>query len=378
MTSKIACVVGARPNFMKMAPILEAFAACDPPIEFDLIHTGQHYDHRMSKVLFEDLGLPEPDLFLGVGSGSHAEQTAKILVAFEKYCLEERPSLVIVVGDVNSTLACSLTAAKLGIPVAHVEAGLRSRDRAMPEEINRIVTDSLSDLLFTTCREADQNLLQEGVNPEKIHFVGNPMIDSLRKHLSKAAPPLALKDHPQGERFGLVTLHRPSNVDDPGMLRRLLEVLRSVSRDLRLFFPIHPRTLGRFRDLGIDLPEEVPDEGVGVPDSGIRLTPPLGYLEFLYLLRESRVVFTDSGGIQEETTVLGVPCLTLRENTERPITIEQGTNHLVGTNPETILSTFHSVLDAPPVADSAPEKWEGGSALEIAAIVRTWLDKHKM
>ncbi|MCA9412931.1 MAG: UDP-N-acetylglucosamine 2-epimerase (non-hydrolyzing) [Candidatus Omnitrophica bacterium] len=373
MTHRIACVVGARPNFMKIAPLLEALREKDPSLLLDLIHTGQHYDDRLSKFLFRDLELPEPDLYLGVGSGSHAEQTAKVMVEFEKYCEEKRPDLVVVVGDVNSTLACSIVAAKLHIPVAHVEAGLRSRDRTMPEEINRIVTDSLSDVLLTTCREADQNLIAEGVSPKKIFFVGNIMIDSLKKHLPKATPPVVLESLGGGDRFGLITLHRPSNVDTPDRLKNLMEVLIEASKELPLIFPVHPRTQAKMRACGFRLPVDLEDQGTCLPETNLWLTPPLGYLEFLYLLEKSRVVFTDSGGIQEETTVLGVPCLTLRENTERPITIEQGTNHLVGVESDTILSTFQAVLQDEHPIPMTPEKWEGGAALEIADILVDWL-----
>ena len=379
MIPRIACVVGARPNFMKMAPLLEALRqAPSPHPDVDFIHTGQHYDERLSKLLFQDLELPEPDLYLGVGSGSHAAQTAKIMLEFEKYCTQKHPHLVVVVGDVNSTLACSIVAAKLRIPVAHVEAGLRSRDRSMPEEINRIVTDSLSDLLFTTCREADQNLLDEGVDRKKIFFVGNLMIDSLRKHLPRARPPRVLEHLDANEAFGLVTLHRPSNVDFPDRLRSLLETLTQAATDTPLVFPVHPRTREKMKECGYSLPPEIPVEGSPLRGTRVWLVPPLGYLEFLYLLKESCVVFTDSGGIQEETTVLGTPCLTLRENTERPITIAQGTNHLVGTDPETILSTFRSVLGEGRPSPTVPEKWEGGSAREIVSILLDWFRSHSM
>ncbi len=359
---------------MKMAPLLEALKEKDSSLLLDLIHTGQHYDDRLSKFLFRDLELPEPDLFLGVGSGSHAVQTAKIMVEFEKYCEEKHPDLVVVVGDVNSTLACSIVAAKLQIPIAHVEAGLRSRDRTMPEEINRIVTDSIADLLFTTSRDAGNNLLDEGISRDKIFFVGNLMIDSLKKHLPKATRPRILEGWKEGDIFGLVTLHRPSNVDNPEQLGPLMEVLTEVSKEVPLIFPVHPRTQSKMRTYGYRLSVDLPDKGEQLQESNLLLTPPLGYLEFLYLLQNSRVVFTDSGGIQEETTVLGIPCLTLRENTERPITIEQGTNHLVGTDSGMILSTFRAVLEDEHPTPATPEKWDGGTAQEIASVLMDWLE----
>jgi UDP-N-acetylglucosamine 2-epimerase (non-hydrolysing) len=370
---KIACVVGARPNFMKVAPLMEALGSYSAEVAVELVHTGQHYDERMSGLLFEQLEIPEPDVYLEVGSDTHARQTANVMVAFEDYCKGREPDVVVVVGDVNSTLACSLVAAKLSVPVVHVEAGLRSRDRAMPEEVNRIVTDVLSDLLFTTCREADRNLLEEGIPREKIHFVGNVMIDSLRKFLPKACPPAVLDRVKEGGGFGVVTLHRPSNVDDPETLRALVETLCGISTDLPLILPSHPRTSARLRDLGYDKATDLVDEGVRLGASDIWVTPPLGYLEFLYLLDRATVVFTDSGGIQEETTVLGTPCLTLRENTERPITIEEGTNVLAGQDPETIRASFENVLSTGSREPRIPEKWEGGSAVEIAGILVEWL-----
>jgi UDP-N-acetylglucosamine 2-epimerase (non-hydrolysing) len=370
---RIACVVGARPNFMKMAPLMEALEAYSAEVAVELIHTGQHYDERLSGLLFEQLEIPEPDFYLEVGSESHARQTAHVMVAFEDYCRKQRPDVVVVVGDVNSTLACSLVAAKIPIPVAHVEAGLRSRDRTMPEEINRIVTDVLSDLLFTTCREADRNLLEEGVPREKIHFVGNVMIDSLRKFLPKACPPAVLDRIGTDDGFGVITLHRPSNVDNPETLRTLLKTLGGISAALPLILPSHPRTSSRLMDLGYDEVANLVDEGVRLGTSGIWITPPLGYLEFLYLLDRATVVFTDSGGIQEETTVLGTPCLTLRENTERPITIEEGTNVLVGQDPVSIRTAFEKILATQDRSPRIPEKWEGGSAVEIAQILVKWL-----
>jgi UDP-N-acetylglucosamine 2-epimerase (non-hydrolysing) len=373
MKKKIACVVGARPNFMKMAPLIEALLPFSSQVSLQLIHTGQHYDDRLSGLLFRQLELPEPDLYLGVGSGSHAQQTARVMVAFEEYCLAEKPDLVLLVGDVNSTLACCLTAAKLLIPVAHVEAGLRSRDRTMPEEINRIVTDTLSDLLFTTCREADENLLQEGIPSEKVHFVGNVMIDSLNKFLPKAIPPKVLDKLGKEVRFGVLTLHRPSNVDDPEILRSLMDTFIKASEELPFVFPCHPRTTSRLRDLGLVETDSAAEEGIRIGESRIWLVPPLGYLEFIYLLDHAAVVLTDSGGIQEEVTVLGTPCLTLRENTERPITLDSGTNILVGRDPEVIRQAFDKVLSNGPCEPRIPEKWHGGSSTEIAGILVDWL-----
>jgi UDP-N-acetylglucosamine 2-epimerase (non-hydrolysing) len=352
---------------MKMAPLIEALKPYSDQVRVQLIHTGQHYDERLSGLLFEQLELPQPDLYLGIGSGTHAHQTAKVMVAFEDYCFRERPDLVLLVGDVNSTLACSLTAAKLLIPVAHVEAGLRSRDRTMPEEINRIVTDALSDLLFTTCREADENLVREGIPREQIHFVGNVMIDSLKRFLPKARPPRVLQAMGDTGGFGVVTLHRPSNVDEPEILDSLVRVFIELSHRLPLVFPCHPRTAARLTASGLIEDGEVTEDGKRIGES------PMGYLEFIYLLDQAGIVLTDSGGIQEEVTVLGTPCLTLRENTERPITIDQGTNILVGRDTETIRREFHRVLSNGPCEPHVPEKWDGGSSSEIARILVEWL-----
>jgi len=375
MRKKVACVVGARPNFMKIAPILEALEPYSEEIGCRLIHTGQHYDERLSSLLFRQLELPEPDMYLGVGSGTHARQTADVMVAFEDDCLREKPDATLVVGDVNSTVACGLVSAKLQIPVVHVEAGLRSRDRTMPEEINRIVTDALSDLLFTTCREADRNLLAEGVPAGKIHFVGNVMIDSLRKFLPKSRPPAVLERLPDRSRFGAITLHRPSNVDDPSILRNLLGAFADISERLPLVFSTHPRTVTRLKELGHDEVDVLAEEGTRLGDSHVWLTPPLGYLEFLYLLDHATVVLTDSGGIQEEATVLQTPCLTLRENTERPITLEQGTNILVGRDPKAILEKLEFILSNGFPEPKIPEKWDGNSSAEIAQILAEWLRK---
>jgi UDP-N-acetylglucosamine 2-epimerase (non-hydrolysing) len=362
MGTRIHCIVGARPNFVKIAPILRALARRAHFLP-RLIHTGQHYDVAMSRGFFEDLEIPEPDRHLEVGSGTHAAQTARIMERYEPVLLEERPDLVLVVGDVNSTLACSLVAVKLGVAVAHVEAGLRSFDRTMPEEINRILTDAIAEHLFITCRDAELNLRREGVAPARIHFVGNVMIDALLESL----PLAAARRTP--ERFGLAggsyavaTIHRPSNVDDAIGLERVIAVLRGVAAMLPVVFPVHPRTEARARDLGLaDALRSVP---------GLTVVPPLRYLEFQDLMRQARLVLTDSGGIQEETTVLGIPCLTLRPNTERPITIAQGTNRLVGTDPATILAAAASALAAPQ-RESPPriELWDGRAAERIAAVL---------
>lgn len=355
---KIILVVGARPNFMKIAPILEELEKY--PDEFDpyLVHTGQHYDEKMSKIFFEELGLPEPDRYLGVGSGSHAAQTAKVMIAFEEVLTEEQPDLVLVVGDVNSTVACSLDAVKLHIPVGHVEAGLRSRDRTMPEETNRLVTDAISDLLFTTCRDADENLLQEGVSREKIFFVGNVMIDSLRKfeHLAESAPILdTLGLEPEG--YGLVTLHRPSNVDQLEHFEGIIRAFGEIQTRLPLIFPIHPRTEKMIAGLGLQSQVAAMEK--------LKFIAPVGYLDFLKLQKNARLVLTDSGGIQEETTVLGVPCLTLRENTERPITVEVGTNQLVGVDRERIVRAAMEILDGGGKRGRIPEGWDGKAAARI-------------
>src|SRR5438874_359769 len=326
---KILNVVGARPNFMKIAPIVEEMKKASD-LKGVLIHTGQHYDEGMSDVFFRDLGIPVPDVHLGVGSGSHAEQTARIMVESEKVCVAEKtakPDMVVVVGDVNSTMACTIVAAKLLIPVAHVEAGLRSFDRTMPEEVNRLVTDALASLLFTTSRDADENLKREGVEASKIFFVGNVMIDTLLKHREKAA---ALKVE-KPKQYALVTLHRPSNVDDPSVLGPILEALEQISKSIPVLFPIHPRTAKRVQDFGLSM-------------NGIRTMDPFGYLEFLNLESTATVVLTDSGGLQEETTILGVPCLTLRNNTERPVTIDHGTNIMVGPDKTRILEAFHRIM----------------------------------
>ena len=360
-------VVGARPNFMKAAPIVREMAKY--PLEFEqlLVHTGQHYDDEMSQVFFDDLGLPQPDVYLGVGSGSHAEQTAKVMLAFEPVLKEQKPDLVLVVGDVNSTLACALVCAKMDVPVAHVEAGLRSFDRTMPEEINRVLTDQIADLLFTTERDADENLRREGVTEEKIHFVGNVMIDTLLRHKERALALDVLGEYglqPQG--YALLTLHRPSNVDVPEVLSGILDALAEIQARLPILFPAHPRTVRRVREFGFEA------RLAAMPY--LRVTEPLGYLEFLNLMANARLVLTDSGGIQEETTILGVPCLTLRENTERPVTVTQGTNTVVGSDPQRIVAEALAILDGKGKAGRVPELWDGKAAERIVAILRRSAD----
>ena len=356
---KVLLIAGARPNFMKVAPIYAEMRRRPDEFEPLIVHTGQHYDAAMSDAFFTDLGMPKPDVYLGVGSGSHAVQTAKIMTEFEPVLLEHAPDWVLVVGDVNSTIACALVAVKLGVKVVHVEAGLRSRDRAMPEEINRILTDSISDLLLTTSQDADENLLAEGIPAEKIRFVGNVMIDSLLEHLKVAAASNvreALNIANGG--YAVCTLHRPSNVDDRQVFTGIINALSEISMKLPIIFPVHPRTRSKIDEF--DLAEQI-------SASNIRLIDPLGYIDFMRLYSGARLVLTDSGGLQEETTVLGIPCLTLRENTERPVTIELGTNILVGTDPETIERTAYEALDREriPGTASIPPLWDGKAAGRI-------------
>lgn len=358
---KIACVVGARPNFMKIGPVIEALRAY-PEHTPVLVHTGQHYDAAMSKVFFEDLGLPEPDVHLGVGSGSHGVQTARVITAFEAWAEAESPDYVVVVGDVNSTLACSLVAAKLRIRLGHVEAGLRSYDRDMPEEINRLVTDAVADDLFTSCADAAPNLEKEGVAPERIHFVGNVMIDSLLRHRERARASAAMEDQGLAARgYTLVTLHRPSNVDEPEVFRGILTALAGLARERPVLFPVHPRTRKRIDEFGLG---SILD---GQP--ALRLVDPLGYLDFLKLMDNAALVVTDSGGIQEETTFLGVPCLTVRLNTERPVTVTEGTNELVGIDPDRILEAGKRALRGEWKEGKVPQLWDGKSGERIAAVL---------
>ena len=368
--SPILCIVGARPNFMKIAPLMAALRATPNPIPARLLHTGQHYDVQMKAAFFTQLGIPEPDVDLGVGSASHAIQTAEIMRRFEPVLDQEKPAAVLVVGDVNSTIACALVAAKKDVPVIHVEAGLRSYDRDMPEEINRVLTDQISDILFITERSARDNLLREGIAEHRIHFVGNVMIDTLMGHLGRAVPHeqvLSLAPDPAAFLAGgyaLLTLHRPSNVDNPQALKRMLETLRRVSDDIPIVFPIHPRTAARIGELGLDR----------IMDTRrIWRLPPLSYLEMLGLMAKARLVLTDSGGIQEETTALGIPCVTLRENTERPITVEQGTNTIVGSDPERISAAVEEVLASGGKAGRIPELWDGKASQRIKSVLHEWL-----
>ncbi|MBS1855908.1 MAG: UDP-N-acetylglucosamine 2-epimerase (non-hydrolyzing) [Acidobacteria bacterium] len=353
-------VAGARPNFMKVAPILNAFERIGRGSDVLLVHTGQHYDHKMSGSFFRDLGIREPDINLGIGSGTHSQQTGRTMIAFEEVCLKEKPEWVLVVGDVNSTLACTLAAKKLGIQVAHVEAGLRSGDMSMPEEINRLCTDAIADLLFTTDTLAGENLRREGVAPERIHFVGNTMIDTLLRHVAQARS-LPLSEGLEEGRYAVVTLHRPANVDHPGILSDIVGAVTEVSLRIPVVFPAHPRTLGRLTEFGLRSGLE------GQP--GIRIVEPLGYLAFLGLMARSRMILTDSGGIQEETTVLGIPCITMRENTERPITCTIGTNVLVGRSAPAILAAASRALEFNRTAYAPPEKWDGRAAERIVAIL---------
>jgi UDP-N-acetylglucosamine 2-epimerase (non-hydrolysing) len=350
---------------MKMAPIIEAMDARPDHFRHVLVHTGQHYDERMSRAFFEDLGMPKPDIDLEIGSGSHAEQTGKIMIEFERVCKHEAPDLVVVVGDVNSTLACTVTAKKLGIRVAHVEAGLRSRDMSMPEEINRLCTDVLCDYLFTTDALASENLRNEGIAEERIHFVGNVMIDTLMKHraLAERRELLSSWGLRPGE-YATLTLHRPSNVDDPAVFRGILEALAEIARDLPIVFPIHPRTRKMAQEFGF-----AGYFSEGAPVRNIWLTEPLGYLDFLHLNMHARMVLTDSGGLQEETTVLGVPCITLRRNTERPITCIQGTNRLVGDKGCDILRAARGVLKGNTVTGGIPDRWDGQAACRIVEVL---------
>lgn len=355
---KVINVVGARPNFMKVAPVVEAMGRRGTEFAPLVVHTGQHYDELMSDAFFRDLELPRPDVHLSVGSGSHAAQTAAVMQRFEPVVLEHRPDWVLVVGDVNSTLACALVCAKLGVRTVHVEAGLRSRDRTMPEELNRLLTDQLADLLLTPSADADRNLLSENVPAERIRLVGNVMIDSLLKHLpasgrSKVREELGVADKP----YAVVTLHRPSNVDEPETFRRILSALERVAERLPVIFPAHPRTQARAAEFGLG--------GRLAETRGLRLVDPFGYLDFLRLTSGAALVLTDSGGLQEETTALGVPCLTLRENTERPVTVELGTNLVVGTDAERIVSAAHDALDGARRGARIPPLWDGRTAGRI-------------
>ncbi len=373
MRGPILSVVGARPNYMKIAPIMRAFAARAGLPKALLLHTGQHYDEAMNDQFFRGLRLPVPDVNLNVGSGSHAVQTAEVMRRFEPVLDELNPSCVLVVGDVNSTLACALVAAKRHVPVIHVEAGLRSYDRHMPEEINRVLTDQISDLLYTTERTAHGNLAKEGISAHRVHFVGNVMIDSLRANLPQAVPADdTLTRHNVSPGFAatasgyaVVTLHRPSNVDQPEVLRALLETLEEVSKSVPLICPLHPRTHANIEKFGLTHFLNLPC---------VAILPPQGYLEMLGLMSKARVVLTDSGGMQEETTALGVPCLTLRENTERPITAEEGTNTVVGTDRSKILRAIDEVMKTGGKRGRMPEYWDGRAAQRIAEHMAVWLE----
>ena len=361
----IYLVAGARPNFMKIAPIVRALQG-HPRLAYKIIHTGQHYDRAMNEVFFEELGIPAPDLFMAAGGGSHAEQTAKIMLGFEQLCLSQRPDCVLVVGDVNSTLACSIVAKKLHIPVAHVEAGLRSGDMTMPEEINRLVTDSICDWFFVTEPSAVEHLRREGKPDAAVHYVGHVMVDNVLYQAGKlAATDTAAfetaafkRSHSgPGRRYGVVTLHRPSNVDDAAMMAALGGALREIARALPLVFPVHPRTRTNLDKFGIDLG----------PD--ITLVGPQGYMAFLHLWQDAAVVLTDSGGLQEETTALGVPCITLRNNTERPITVDEGSNVLAGTDPVRIVAEVRKVLAGQGKQGRRPRLWDGQAAQRIVAVL---------
>ena len=358
---KVINIVGARPNLPKIAPLIRQMRR-HPEIEPILVHTGQHYDDQLSDVFFRQMGIPAPDVNLAVGSGSHAAQTAEVLKRVEPVLLAHQPDLVLVVGDVNSTIAVALAAVKLGIPVAHVEAGLRSFDRSMPEEINRVLTDAIADYLFVTEEDAIAHLLKEGRPRTSIHFVGNVMIDSLRHFLpiaqeSRIGHELGLMQGQDWRRFAVLTLHRPSNVDSLATLTGLLGAIAAIAADVPVIFPVHPRTQQRLVQAGL------------VHHPQLRLIPPIGYLDFLCLLSKATLVLTDSGGIQEETTALGVPCLTLRDNTERPITISAGTNLLVGTDPQKIVAAAHDILEGRSKAGRVPPLWDGKAAERIVEIL---------
>ncbi|MFF1343460.1 non-hydrolyzing UDP-N-acetylglucosamine 2-epimerase [Streptomyces sp. NPDC058290] len=350
---RIICVAGARPNYMKIKPVMDALERRGA--EVILVHTGQHYDESMNDVFFRDLGIRPPDRYLGAGSGTHAQQTGRVMTAFEPLVDELAPDVVVVVGDINSTLACALVTAKAGPLLAHVEAGLRSRDWGMPEEVNRVATDRLSDYLLAPSPDAAVNLRAEGYREDQIHVVGNVMIDTLLANLDRARASDVLDRYGLARGgYGLVTLHRPANVDDPGALRGLLKALGEIADRCPLLLPVHPRAAERLAEIGVP--------------GGIRMVPAAGYLDFIALQDAARVVLTDSGGVQEETTALGVPCVTLRENTERPITVEEGTNVLAGTDPERITATVNRVLDDPPAA-RCPALWDGRASERIAGVL---------
>lgn len=361
---KVLSVVGARPNFMKVGPIHRALSTKEN-IESIICHTGQHYDEKMSKVFFEDLEMPKPHIYLGVGGGSHAEQTGKVMIEFEKEVIKLKPDLVLVVGDVNSTLACSIVAKKLHIPVVHVEAGLRSFDREMPEELNRLVTDSISDFFFVTEDSGEKHLLHDGVDPAKIHFTGNVMIDSLVHFKKKASESKVLEENGlTPKEYLLVTLHRPSNVDSIESLTTLAEILNAVAGKIKIVFPIHPRTLNNLKKNNLSIENE-----------NIILLEAQGYLDFLQLMQNSKGLLTDSGGIQEETTFLNIPCLTLRDNTERPVTVDLGTNILLPLDKELILKNLEKVISGNWKQGQIPRMWDGKAAERMADIIEDYLSK---
>jgi len=371
-------IVGARPNFMKVSPLMREMSRYTQQFDQLLLHTGQHYDEEMSQIFFDDLGLPVPDIYLGVGSGSHAEQTGKIMIEFERVCLQKNPDLVIVVGDVNSTIACALVAAKLWIPLAHIEAGLRSFDRTMPEEINRLLTDQISDYLFTTCEAANQNLIKEGIPDNKIFFAGNTMIDTLLSHTKIAKNSiilenLGLRKNNNIKKYAIVTIHRPSNVDNPKILKGILNALNELAREIPIIFPAHLRTIKQIKNFKlqemVNYEENFLSKGLNNTNRNILAIPPLGYLDFLCLMSNAAIVLTDSGGIQEETTILGIPCLTLRNNTERPITVKEGTNIVVGNNPDKIMNTAISVLKNGISRKKIPQYWDGKAAERIIKVI---------
>lgn len=373
---KIINIVGARPNFMKIAPLQRAMDNYNKKVgknifNYILVHTGQHYDYEMSKVFFEELQIPEPDIYLEVGSGNHGEQTAKVMLTLEKVLLKEKPDLVIVVGDVNSTLAGALTAVKLHIPVAHIEAGLRSFDRNMPEEINRILTDTISDFLFTPSKDADKNLIKEGISPKKIFLVGDIMIDSLVANLKKADKSKILKNLKIKEKeYAVLTLHRPSNVDNKKILQKIISALNLISKKIPIIFPIHPRTKKQIKNFGFNKHFNFIDLNLSKTSSGINCISPLGYLDFLCLTKNAKFILTDSGGIQEETTFLSIPCLTLRDTTERPITISNGTNTLVYNAEKKIVSQANKILAGKYKKSICLKDWDGKTAERIVKIFK--------
>jgi len=358
---KILNVVGARPNFMKIAPLMAAYEQASS-IQPVLVHTGQHYDEQMSELFFRQLGIPAPDINLGVGSATHAVQTAEIMKAFEPVVAQQNPDAVLVVGDVNSTIACGLVAVKLGAKLVHVEAGLRSFDRSMPEEINRVLTDAISELLFCTEQSGVDNLLREGVAAERIFLVGNVMIDTLLRNREKAeASPILTELELAAGSFAVLTLHRPSNVDDGAVLGRILDAVEAIQREMPVVFPVHPRTRGSLSGT------ELGKRAEGMPR--LRMIDPIGYLGFLKLTSSAKVVLTDSGGIQEETTILQVPCLTLRANTERPVTVEAGSNRVVGTDPAKILSAYRDAVEGRWRRGGVPPLWDGRAAQRIVKVL---------